>query len=546
MPLKMMNIEQNLKEKIVTAASKLGVVLTSNDVIIEKSKAVEHGDYATNVALKNANKVGKNPRQFAAELIEAIDKEGISKIEIAGPGFINFFMNNDAMNAVVKKIISEGDKYGRGEKKNFKINVEFVSANPTGDLHLGHARCAAVGDSICRIYEFAGYDVTREFYVNNAGNQIATLGKSLDIRLRQLKGEKVEMPEDSYHANDIIEIAKQFDEDFAGKYDTSSGDYLKMITEYGMKKELEKIEKDLALFRTKFDLYSFETDVRKDNYVQKVLESKFAQYSYQQEGATFLRTTDFLDDKDRAVVKSDGSYTYFMPDICYHLIKLSRGYDLLVDILGADHYGYINRMKSALMMQGYSKDTLEVELVQIVRLIKDGKEVKMSKRTGAGISLRELCEEVGVDAARYFFVSRAASSHLDFDLNLALEQSSSNPVYYAQYAHARLSKVLELAKDIEIDENAAKLGQKQEMDLLKTLIEFPKTIENAAKNRGPHMVTTYIQDLASKIHAFYTECRVIDREHLDVTASRLALAKASRIVMKNALSVIGVNAPDAM
>jgi len=542
----MMNIEQNLKQKIVSAASVLGVVLTPEEVIIEKSKAVEHGDYATNVALKNANKVGMNPRQFAEKMIEALDKEGIDKIEIAGPGFINFFMKSDAINAVVKKIIAEGDNYGRGEKKNFKINVEFVSANPTGDLHLGHARCAAVGDSICRIYEFAGYDVTREFYVNNAGNQIATLGKSLDIRLRQLKGEKVEMPEDSYHAHDIIDIAEQFDKDFAGKYDTSAGDYLQKLTQYGMKKELEKIEKDLALFRTKFDIYSFETDVRKDNHVRKVLESKFAKYSYQQDGATFLRTTDFLDDKDRAVVKSDGSYTYFMPDICYHLIKLSRGYDLLVDVLGADHYGYINRMKSALMMQGYSKETLEVELVQIVRLIKDGQEVKMSKRTGAGISLRELCEDVGVDAARYFFVSRAASSHLDFDLNLALEQSSSNPVYYAQYAHARLSKVLELAKDIEVDESAAKLGQKQEMDLLKTLIEFPKTIENAAKNRGPHIITTYIQDLASKIHAFYTECRVIDREHLDVTASRLALAKASRIVMKNALNVIGVSAPDAM
>ena len=541
-----MNIEQNLKQKIVIAASSLGVSLSVEEVVIEKSKAAEHGDYASNVALKNANKVGMNPRQFAEKMIEVIDKEGIDKIEIAGPGFINFFLKSDAINTVVQKIIHEGDNYGRGEKKNFKINVEFVSANPTGDLHLGHARCAAVGDSICRIYDFAGYDVTREFYVNNAGNQIATLGKSLDIRLRQLKGEKVELPEDSYHAQDIVDIAKEFDKDFAGKYDTSAGDYLKNLTAYGMKKELEKIEHDLALFRTKFDIYSFETDVRKDNLVQKVLESKFAKYSYEQDGATFLRTTDFLDDKDRAVVKSDGSYTYFMPDICYHLIKLSRGYDLLVDVLGADHYGYINRMKSALMMQGYSKETLEVELVQIVRLIKDGKEVKMSKRTGAGISLRELCEEVGVDAARYFFVSRAASSHLDFDLNLALEQSSSNPVYYAQYAHARLSKVLELAKDIEIDESAAKLGQKQEMDLLKTLIEFPKTIQNAAKNRGPHMVATYIQDLASKIHAFYTECRVIDREHLDVTASRLALAKASRIVMKNALNVIGVNAPDAM
>ena len=539
-----MSIELNLKQKIVDAAKKFGLVLSVDEVVIEKSRSEEHGDYATNVALKNANKLGLNPRQFAEKLIAEIDQDGISKIEIAGPGFINFFMKKDEINKVVSKIIHENENYGRGEKKNFKINVEFVSANPTGDLHLGHARCAAVGDSICRIYDFAGYDVTREFYVNNAGNQIATLGKSLDIRLRQLKGENVEMPEDSYHANDIIDIAKKFDSEVS--YSFNDADYLTKLTQFGMKEELKKIEKDLGLFRTKFDLYSFETDVRKDNHVQKVLEEKFNKYSYVLDGATFLRTTDFLDDKDRAVVKSDGSYTYFMPDIAYHLIKLSRGYDLLVDVLGADHYGYINRMKSALMMQGYSKDILEVELVQIVRLIKDGEEVKMSKRTGAGISLRELCEDVGVDAARYFFVSRAASSHLDFDLNLALEQSSSNPVYYAQYAHARLSKVLEMAKDIEIDENAANLGQKEEMNLLKNLIEFPKVIDNAAKNRAPHMVCNYIQDLASKIHAFYTECRLIDREHLDVTKSRLALAKASKIVMKNALSVIGVSAPETM
>lgn len=539
-----MSIELNLKQKIVDVAKKFGLVLSVDEVIIEKSRSEEHGDYATNVALKNANKLGLNPRQFAEKLIAEIDQDGISKIEIAGPGFINFFMKKDEINKVVSKIIHENENYGRGEKKNFKINVEFVSANPTGDLHLGHARCAAVGDSICRIYDFAGYDVTREFYVNNAGNQIATLGKSLDIRLRQLKGENVEMPEDSYHANDIVDIAKKFDNEVS--YSFNNADYLTKLTQFGMKEELKKIEKDLGLFRTKFDLYSFETDVRKDNHVQKVLEEKFHKYSYVLDGATFLRTTDFLDDKDRAVVKSDGSYTYFMPDIAYHLIKLSRGYDLLVDVLGADHYGYINRMKSALMMQGYSKDILEVELVQIVRLIKDGEEVKMSKRTGAGISLRELCEDVGVDAARYFFVSRAASSHLDFDLNLALEQSSSNPVYYAQYAHARLSKVLGMAKDIEIDENAANLGQKEEMNLLKSLIEFPKIIENAAKNRAPHMVCNYIQDLASKIHAFYTECRLIDREHLDVTKSRLALAKASKIVMKNALSVIGVSAPETM
>lgn len=541
-----MNIEETLKLKIIDAAKEFGLLLTANDVIIENTKTPEHGDYATNVALKNANKIGKNPREFAPLLVEKINKDGISKIEIAGPGFINFFMAHDQINSVVLKIISEGDNYGRGEKKNKKINVEFVSANPTGDLHLGHARCAAVGDSICRIYEFAGYDVTREFYVNNAGNQINTLGLSLDVRLRQLHGEKIELPEDSYHANDIIDIAKKYDQQFPNEYVVGDQKSFTNLQQFGMKEELAKIEKDLALFRTKFDLYSFETDVRKNNHVQEVLEQKYSKYSYVQDGATFLRTTDFLDDKDRAVIKSDGSYTYFMPDIAYHLIKLGRGYDQLIDILGADHYGYINRMKSALMMQGYSKDVLEVELVQIVRLIKDGQEVKMSKRTGAGISLRELCEEVGVDATRYFFVSRAASSHLDFNLNLALEQSSSNPVFYAQYAHARLCKVLETAKDIQIDLSAANLKEKQEIDLLKCLIDFPKTIENAAIKRAPHMVTAYIQDLASKIHAFYTECRVIDRDNLNITSSRLALSKASKIVMKNALSVIGVSAPEAM
>ena len=455
-----MSIEESLKVKLIEVFKKLNVSLTLDDIVIENSRSPEHGDYATNVALKYASRLGKNPRELATFLVENIDKEQIDHIEIAGPGFVNFFMKNDAINSIVKKIIVEGDNYGRGENKHKKINVEFVSANPTGDLHLGHARCAAVGDSICRLYEFAGYDVTREFYVNNAGNQIRTLGLSLDIRLRQLHGEKIELPEDSYHAKDIIDIAKQYDKEFGKDYKVNDPACLAHLTEYGMRAELAKIEKDLALFRTKFDIYSFETDVRKNNHVEDVLKNKYAKYSYVQDGATFLRTTDFLDDKDRAVIKSDGSFTYLMPDIAYHLIKLSRGYDLLIDVLGADHHGYINRMKSALMMQGYSKDILEVELVQVVRLIKDNQEVKMSKRTGTGVSLRELCEEVGVDATRYFFVSRAASSHLDFDLNLASEQSSNNPVYYAQYAHARICKVLEGAKDIEMNVDAPLLKNK--------------------------------------------------------------------------------------
>ena len=539
-----MNIEETLKIKIQDSLKSEGIVLDINDIIIEKSKTPEHGDYASNVALKFAGRFGMAPRDLANKIANNIDKEVVEKVEIAGPGFVNFFIKKNAMSSIVSKIIQEGDNFGRGENKNKKINVEFVSANPTGDLHLGHARCAAIGDTICRLYDFAGYEVTREFYVNDAGNQIYTLGLSLDVRVRQLLGEKIELPEDSYHAKDIIDIAKLYLEQHNNEYKVGDPESFKKLQAFGMHEELEKIKRDLELFRVKFDIYSFETDVRANNHVQDVLENKYG--TYKQDGATFLRTTDFLDDKDRAVVKSDGSYTYLMPDIAYHLIKLSRGYDNLIDVLGADHHGYINRMKSALMMQGYSKDTLEVELVQVVRLIKDGQEVKMSKRTGAGVSLRELCEEVGVDAARYFFAARAASSHLDFDLNLALEQSSSNPVYYAQYAHARLCSVLESASDIKIDESAANLKEESESQLLKKLMEFPHIIEISATKRAPHMLSTWIQELAANIHSFYTNCKMIDRDNLEVTASRLALAKAAKIVMKNALGVLGVSAPTKM
>ena len=541
-----MNIEETLKIKIQDSLFSEGILLDVKDIIIDKSKTPEHGDYASNVALKFAGRFGMAPRELANKIANNIDKEVVEKVEIAGPGFINFFIKKNAMNSIVAQIIKEGDNFGRGENKGKKINVEFVSANPTGDLHLGHARCAAIGDSICRLYDFAGYEVTREFYVNDAGNQIYTLGLSLDIRLRQLLGENIKLPEDSYHAKDIIEIAKLYNEKHPNEYKVGDEKSFKQLQAFGMHEELEKIKRDLELFRVKFDIYSFETDVRANNHVQDVLENKYGKYTYKQDGATFLRTTDFLDDKDRAVVKSDGSYTYLMPDIAYHLIKLSRGYDNLIDVLGADHHGYINRMKSALMMQGYSKDTLEVELVQVVRLIKDGQEVKMSKRTGAGVSLRELCEEVGVDAARYFFAARAASSHLDFDLNLALEQSSSNPVYYAQYAHARLCSVLESASDIKIDESAANLKEESESQLLKKLMEFPHIIEISATKRAPHMLSTWIQELAANIHSFYTNCKMIDRDNLEVTASRLALAKAAKIVMKNALGVLGVSAPTKM
>ena len=544
-----MNIENLLKEKLVNALNSLGLEVSVADIVIETSKSPIHGDYATNCALKFASRLKKSPRDFAQEIVGILEKSGIEKIEIAGPGFINFFLEKTTIGSVVKKVIAEGDNYGRAEKKNKKINVEFVSANPTGDLHLGHARIAAVGDSICRLYDFAGFDVTREYYVNNAGNQINTLGLSLSIRYHQAFGEDVELPEDSYHAQDIVDIANSLKAKYGDKLLSETKENFDFITNYGMEEELNKIWRDLDLYRVHFDVVTLETDIRKNDHVKHVLEEKYSKYSYVDDGAIFLKTSDFLDDKDRCVVKKDGSYTYMMPDIAYHLNKLNRGYDLLIDVLGADHHGYINRMKSALMMQGYSSDVLEIELIQIVRLIQGGKEVRMSKRTGAGISLRELCEEVGVDATRYFFVSRAGSAHLDFDLDVALQKNSSNPVYYAQYAHARLCKVLSLAKEkgIDIDENASSLSDsKYENDLLKCINDFPKTVESAAIKRAPYMMANFIQSLASAIHAFYTECRLIDESNLSLTSSRLALAKAGSITMKNALNLIGVSAPENM
>ena len=539
-----MEIKESLKLNIQQALKSLNVDLELDQIIIENSKDPVHGDFASNVAMKSCRYFGKSPKEVADLIVSKLDLSSIEKVEIAGPGFINFFMKNDSLSALVNKIIVENDNYGRGEKKNQKINVEFVSANPTGDLHVGHARGAAIGDAISRILTFDGYDVTREYYINDAGNQIDHLGESLIERYKEILGLSFALPEDGYHGEDVKLVAKRIYDEF-GPDLLSRSDYFEFFKEKGMEFELDKIKEDLKNYNIVFDVFSSEKKIRAGGAVEKEIEY-LKDHIYEDGGALVLKTTDYLDDKDRVIRKSNGEYTYFMPDIVYHVNKMSRGFDQLIDVLGADHHGYINRMKSALMMQGYSKDTLEVELIQIVRLIKDGEEVRMSKRTGAGISLRELCEEVGVDAARYFFVARAGSAHLDFDLNLALERSSSNPVYYAQYAHARLSKVLESAKDIALDTKGVMLKEKQEIDLLKCINDFPKVVQNAALKRAPHMIATYTQELASAIHSFYTECRILDRDHLDVTASRLALAKASKIVMRNALDIIGVNAPDNM
>ena len=541
-----MLIEEKLKRCLKDALAKMNVDIDISKIVIERSKEKVHGDFASNIAMQLARELKKNPLLIAEDIVNNLDVESFNKVEIARPGFINFFLKSEALSSIIKTIIDEGDNYGSstyGENK--PINVEFVSANPTGDLHLGHARGAAIGDCICRLYSKIGYNVTREFYVNDAGNQINVLGRSIRARYHQLFGDNIEVPEDGYHAPELLKIAEIMKNEVGDKYLIDSEESETYFKRRGTELELDKLNNDLKNFRVNFDVFSFETDIRAAGGVERVLEGA-KQYIYENEGATFLKTTAFKDDKDRVIIKSDGSYTYLLPDIAYHLNKLDRGFTQLVDILGADHHGYIDRMKSSLEMFGYPRSILEIELIQMVRLFKNGEEYKMSKRTGNAIAMRELCEEVGVDAVRYFFVNRAASAHLDFDLDLAKESSSANPVYYAQYAYARLFNVLQNAEDIKLNIDGTGLEHQKEIDLMKHLSLYQKEVLDAALTRAPYKVTVYIQKLASLIHGFYTECRLLDRNNLELTSSRLALCKASMIVLKNALGLIGVSAPEKM
>ena len=541
-----MQNEERIREIIQKAALKAGLEVGIDAIEVENTRDPKFGDYSTNLAMKNAKKLGKKPIDLANSIIAAIDDPLVEKVECAGPGFINLTLKKESLASVVKKILEQGSAYGKGNDKHFKINVEFVSANPTGDLHLGHTRGAALGDAISNIYEKAGYEVTREYYVNDCGNQVRHLGLSLLARYKELFGEPLELGDDDYHGVDLIEIAKKIKEEKGDSLlHEKTEDVLPYFIRYGIDTELAKIKKDLGDFRVRYDVFSYESDIRKGDAIPKLLE-ELKPHTYVLDGAVYLKTSDYLDDKDRPIVKSDGNYTYFLPDICYHYDKMARGFDLLVDVLGADHHGYINRMKSALMMRGYKPESLEVELVQIVKTFQNGVEVKMSKRTGKAITHRELVAEVGVDAVRYFFVERAASSHLDFDYDLAKSQSKDNPVYYAQYAYARTCSLLGLGRDIAIDPEGKGLGSEDEKAILKHLADYPSMIEGAAKGRAPHRVAAYIQKLAALVHAYYGSTRIIDRENPNLTGSRLALMKACGLVLKDALGLLGVEAPEKM
>lgn len=550
-------VQGRLKEEIRAAVVKANLATEEQipDVILEIPKEKAHGDYSTNMAMQLARVAKKAPRMIAEALIENFDrsKASIEKIELAGPGFINFYMNNAYLTDLIPTVLEAGEKYGETTVGgNQKVQVEFVSANPTGDLHLGHARGAAVGDSLCNILAKAGYDVSREYYINDAGNQINNLALSVEARYFQALGQDKQMPEDGYHGADIIGIGKSLAEEFGDKYvNVDEQERFEFFREYGLKYEMAKLQKDLEDFRVRFDVWYSETSLYKNGKIDEALKVlRERGYIYEEEGATWLRSTDFGDDKDRVLIKQDGSYTYLTPDIAYHKDKLDRGFEKLINIWGADHHGYIPRMKAAIQSLGYAADALEVEIIQLVHLYKNGEKMKMSKRTGKAVTMRDLVDEVGLDATRYFFAMRSSDTHMDFDLDLAVSESNENPVYYAQYAHARICSILRSGEEqgVKVNKNAdfSLIGAEKEIELLKKLGEFPQAVGEAALKRVPHRVTNYIMELASTFHSFYNAEKVLDLEQPERTKARLALIKTVQITLRNALALIGVSAPEKM
>lgn len=524
------------------------------DIILETPRQKENGDYATNIAMRLTKLAKMPPRNVAEAIIEHLDKDAasIEKIDVAGPGFINLTLKKDYLQDVVRTVFDKGAAYGRSDAgQQERIQVEFVSANPTGDLHLGHARGASLGDSLCNVLDYAGYDVEREYYINDAGNQIDNLARSVEARYFQALGEDMEMPEDGYQGKDIIDIAQQLVDTYGDQYKhVPATERYAFFRSYGLDVELNKLKTDLANFRVQFDNWFSETSLYGSGKIENALgKLRENGHVFEEDGATWFRSTTFGDDKDRVLIKNDGSFTYLAPDIAYHEDKIQRGFDKLINIWGADHHGYIPRMQAAIEALGYGKDTLEVIVSQMVQLYKDGERMVMSKRTGKAVTLRELVEEVGLDAVRYFFVMRSGDTQMDFDLDLAVSESNENPVYYAQYAHARISSILRQATDLQLEaslDHLDLLTAEHEIDLLKKVGDFPKMVADAAKARAPHRVANYIQELAATFHSFYNAAKVLDSENRQRSEARLALVTATRTTLANALRLIGVSAPEKM
>ncbi len=541
---------ENLKEGLKQAIVELGLYQDGLEIILEVPKDQQNGDYASNIAMRLARVAKKAPVLIANDIVSKLNfKElHVSKVEVAGAGFINFTIDMNYLLDVVKTVLTDSNYGSINLGKGKKVNLEFVSANPTGYLHIGHGRGAAYGASLANILEKCGYNVIKEHYVNDAGNQITNMGLSVYERYKELFGLPIEMKDDYYHGKEIITIAKLLKDEYNDKF---LNDFdLNFFKEYGTKILLNNLKIDLQKFNVNFDVWFSEKSLYQTNAVNKVIQTLTEKgFVYEKEGAKFLRTSDFKDEKDRVIIKSDGSFTYFLPDIAYHANKLSRGFDHLIDVLGADHHGYVDRLKAAVSMVGGNADLIDVELLQMVRVMENGVEVKMSKRSGKAITLIDLIDEVGSDALRYFYVSKALNTHMDLDLNIMKTKSNDNPVFYAQYAYARVASVFR--KFEETNQEYYEVYQFNHFDTSKvkniclTLLKYPVVLEEAASKHLVHKVVHYIDELAYQLHSFYNEEKIICNDY-EETLEKLTILKALKVVLKDALNLLGINTYEQM
>lgn len=533
-----MSIKKEVQEILKKSLTNLQIDYEKEiEVSIPKDK--NHGDYSTNIALSLAKSLKDNPTNIANKIKDNIQSEIISKIEVLSPGFINIFISEQYLLKSINTIIKENTNYGKsnlGQGK--KVNIEFVSANPTGILHLGHGRGATYGDNLARIMTFTGYDVTKEYYVNDAGNQMNNLGISIKVRYQNLYNIDATLPEDGYHGQEIIDIAKKIKEEYQ---DTKLNEDIPFFKKYGLNILLDKIKKDLDIYRVNFDVFSSEQSLYDRGLVEKVITKlKNDNHCYIEDGALWLKTMDYGDEKNRVLIKSDGNYTYLLPDIAYHCDKIERGFDELIDVLGADHHGYIDRLKASLEMMGKDSGILDIKILQMVRLIKDNEELKLSKRTGKTVTLSEIIEEVGVNATRYLFSSKSLDTQLDFNIDLALKQNSENPVYYIEYANARICSILKKSKNIatNIDQYQT-LESQYTYNILNKLNEFKDIVETSASKKAPHIIANYVYELASLFHTYYNQEKIVT-EDIQYTSERINLLKAIQIVINNSLNLIGI------
>jgi len=554
-------IQRIVSESIENIGKKIDLPDLSVAIEVGMPKRKEFGDFSVNTAMLIANKIGKKPREVAELIIENLPEEKdelFNKVEIAGAGFINFYVKEEAIVNKLLEIENDGEKFGSSNLGNGeKVLVEFVSANPTGFLHMGHSRNAVVGDTVARILSASGYDVVKEFYINDAGRQMNLLGESVFIRYKELFGHSEELSEDGYKGDYIKDIASQIK---AEKGDSLLQDSPEEASEYCKEFAkgvlLEEIKKDLTDINVYFDEWyseienihkvSNQSEDTKLNQIKVLLNSKGV--LEEREGALWFKATEFGDKQDWVLIKSDGSPTYFLADIAYHFDKYERGFESIINVWGADHHGHVSRLKAALRSIGLDESRFKVLLIQFVRLMRQGKEVAMSKRAGSYVTMKEVVEEVGPDVMRFFLLMRSSESHLDFDLDLAKKESSENPVYYIQYAYARIGSIFRKAQEegiVESSKNLNLLKAPEEIDLVKKLLLFPEVVEDSAASLAPHKVAYYLQELAAQFHVYYNKCRVVDENH-DISSARLYLINCAQTVLGNGLKLLGVSAPERM